>query len=95
MTMTAAQRLSKPTAGIVAGPGTADRLIDVNAVAALLDVSDRTVWKWSYAGKLPAPLRIGRSVKWRASDISRFIELACDITAFNAERAGKAVATVR
>jgi len=50
-----------------------DRLIDVKAVAGLLGLSDRSTWKLAYAGKLPAPVRLGRTVRWRLSDVQRFI----------------------
>lgn len=74
--------------------GAADRLIDVQAVRALLGVSDRTVWKMLYAGKLPACVRVNRSVRWRLSDVQRFIAVGCDIAAFDRE-SRKAVAAVR
>lgn len=72
-----------------------DRLIDVVAVAAMLDVSDRTVWKMHYAGKLPPCVRVNRSVKWRLSDIERFIRLGCDMAAFNAGQDRKPLAMAR
>jgi len=53
------------------------KLLDVRSVAERLSVSPRAVWKWCSAGRLPAPVRIGRSVRWRATDLDRFIELGC------------------
>jgi len=73
------------------GPAAADRLIDVQAHAALLGVSDRTVWKMLYAGKLPPCVRVNRSVRWRLSDVQRFTAVGCNIDAFNSE-SRKAVA---
>ncbi len=38
-------------------------------LATRLNVCVRTIWSWTAAGKLPRPLRIGRTVRWRASQI--------------------------
>ncbi len=64
----------------------ADRLIDARAVARLLDISDRSVWKMAAAGKLPAAVRVGRSVKWRLSDIEGFIRAGCNINVFGEQQ---------
>ena len=63
------------------------RLLDVNAVAERLSVSPRAVWKWLAAGRLPAPVRIGRSVRWRERDLDRFIDVGCDMRDFEAATA--------
>ena len=65
-----------------------NNLIDVNEVARRLSVSPRAVWKWVAAGRLPAPVRLGRSVRWRETDISRFIADGCDMTRFEAGKEG-------
>jgi predicted DNA-binding transcriptional regulator AlpA len=52
-----------------------DRLLRVQDVAAQLAIAVRTCWKWVASGQLPRPLRLGSSIRWRQSDISRFIEL--------------------
>ncbi len=54
-----------------------DRLLDVRAVANRLSVSARAVWKWAASGRLPSPLRVSRSVRWRESDIDRWIRAGC------------------
>jgi len=54
-----------------------ERLLSIGAVAERLSVSPRAVWKWVSAGRMPAPVRIGRSVRWRARDIDEFIRLGC------------------
>jgi predicted DNA-binding transcriptional regulator AlpA len=50
-----------------------DRLIDVQAVAGLLSLSARSVWKLHAAGKLPSAMRVGRAVRWKLSDVQSFI----------------------
>ena len=52
-------------------------LMTVREVAAELKVSSRQVWKLASSGRMPAPLRLGRSVRWRASDIAEWIRLGC------------------
>lgn len=44
-------------------------------VAELLCVSRRTVWRWTAAGRLPAPVRVGaRCTRWRVSDLQRYFD---------------------
>jgi predicted DNA-binding transcriptional regulator AlpA len=47
-------------------------------VAAILKVSEASVWNWQYGRKtppvgFPPPVKIGASVRWRSSDIQAFI----------------------
>jgi prophage regulatory protein len=66
-----------------------ERLLGVREVANRLGVSTRQVWKLASSGRLPAPVRLGRSVRWRESDVSRFIECGCDMKAFDGESSGQ------
>lgn len=52
-------------------------LLTVKDVAKALRVSPRQVWKLSSSGRLPAPVRLSRSVRWRSADIKRWVELGC------------------
>jgi len=52
-------------------------LLTVKDVAKMLTVSVRTVWTWRDMGRLPAPVRIGRCVRWRRQDIEKWIEQGC------------------
>lgn len=52
-------------------------LLTVRNLAALLKVSTRQVWKMTSAGRLPEPVRLGRSVRWRAGDIDEWVRLGC------------------
>lgn len=38
-------------------------------VAKLLDVSERHVWSLHASGRLPRPVRLGRSVRWSADEL--------------------------
>jgi predicted DNA-binding transcriptional regulator AlpA len=42
--------------------------------ARLLKLSVRQVWNLTRSDRLPRPVTIGRFVRWRASDIQRFID---------------------
>ncbi len=52
-------------------------LIPAEEVAAMLGVSERTLWRLLSAGKLPEPVRIGRSTRWRAAEVREWIERGC------------------
>ncbi len=52
-------------------------LLDVKAVAALLDCSPRHVCRLADAGKMPPPLRIGALARWPRRTIEDWIEAGC------------------
>ena len=62
-------------------PATATRpealLIDVDAVALMLDVAARTVWRLADSGKMPRPLAIGRCRRWNRKAIQEWIDGGC------------------
>jgi prophage regulatory protein len=52
-------------------------LISAATLAERLDVSVRTVWRLLNSRKLPHPIKVGGSVRWRASDIADWIRQGC------------------
>ena len=56
-------------------------LLNVIDVAARLRISPRQVWKLVSSGRLPEPVRLSRSVRWRESDIDEWIEAGCPANA--------------
>lgn len=68
------------------------QLLKDSEVARRLGVSRRQVWKLLAAGKLPEPVRVGGSVRWREADIDAWIEAGCPAnrTAPTMETAGAA-----
>ncbi len=62
------------------------RMIDVTEVATILSVSTRTVWRLVSSGELPQPIRFGRNVRWRASDIEGWIETQINSTNPNGDQ---------
>lgn len=57
------------------------QLLTDEGLAELLQVSRRQIWKLLARGVLPEPTRLGRSVRWRASDIEAWIANGCRIDA--------------
>lgn len=54
-----------------------DGLLNVRDVAARVRVSVRQVWKLASSGRIPKPVRLGRSVRWRAAELQAWIEAGC------------------
>lgn len=52
-------------------------LIGVDDFAAILQVSNRTIWRLVSSGEAPAPLRIGGSCRWRLEEVTNWIDLDC------------------
>ena len=49
------------------------RLLTVREVAALLHLGERSVWKFSACGELPAPIKVGRLRRWDCQDIEDWL----------------------
>jgi excisionase family DNA binding protein len=52
-------------------------LIDVRAVSVMLSCSWRHVYRMADAGRMPSPIRFGSLVRWRKSDIERWLAEGC------------------
>ena len=63
-------------------------LLTVMDLAARLKISARQIWKLKAAGRLPAAVRLARSVRWRTDDIALWVQLGCPSRErFEAEKA--------
>ena len=51
------------------------QLLSAKALAKLLSVSPRTVWRLRSSRKLPDPITVGSSIRWRLSDVELFIRM--------------------
>ncbi|HDZ26805.1 MAG TPA: helix-turn-helix domain-containing protein [Candidatus Aminicenantes bacterium] len=52
-----------------------DRLLNAPAVAELLTISLRSVWRYAKEGTIPPPIRIGMgTIRWRKSDIDKWLK---------------------
>ncbi len=54
-----------------------ERLIDVKALAARLNVSARAVWNYRDLGLLPKAIKVGGAVRWREKEIDAWIANGC------------------
>jgi excisionase family DNA binding protein len=52
-------------------------LLSARTLADRLGVSLRTLWRLRAARKLPTPVKIGGSIRWRADDIDDWIRTGC------------------
>ena len=52
-------------------------LICAESLARMLDVSVRTLWRLRNSGKLPLPIKLGGSVRWRTSEILAWVAAGC------------------
>lgn len=56
---------------------TTPELLDVNAIAALLGASSRTVRRLADSGRMPRPVSLGRVIRWRRTEIEEWIRDGC------------------
>ena len=49
-------------------------LLSQRDLAERLQVSKRKIQRMDVAGQLPRPIRLGRSVRWRASEIDEWLQ---------------------
>lgn len=52
-------------------------LISVKAVAEMLDISPRSVWRRVSSREMIEPIRIGSSVRWRLRDVEAWVDAGC------------------
>ena len=55
----------------------ASQLIDIKSLALMLKVSEKTVRRWRDAGKIPRPVKLGRTLRWRLCLIVAWIDAGC------------------
>lgn len=56
-------------------------LTDLHGLAIRLVVSERTVERMVEAGKMPAPMKLGRLRRWRLADVESWIASGCPASA--------------
>ena len=55
----------------------AAELLTTQQVAELLKAGQRSVWRWSRSGRMPPPVRIANSVRFRRREIEEWIANGC------------------
>ena len=74
--------------------GILPELLTIRELAKVLKLSPRSIWRLVKNHQLPAPVRIGGSIRWRADDITRWIDDGCqDAGELKPRVAGNADAT--
>ncbi|MFC1634556.1 helix-turn-helix transcriptional regulator [Planctomycetota bacterium] len=58
-------------------------LCTAKELAEMLSLSVRTVWRLRSAGKLPQPVNVGSSCRWRVCDVEKWLSVNCDMNRFN------------
>ncbi len=53
------------------------RLLDVGAVAEMLGVSSRHVYRLADGGKMPRPIKLGGAVRWSRQTVVDWIAAGC------------------
>jgi predicted DNA-binding transcriptional regulator AlpA len=53
------------------------QLLTAKALAKILSLSPRSVWRLRSAQKVPRPVNVGASVRWVSTDIDKWISLGC------------------
>ncbi len=51
-----------------------DMVMDEKQVAKLLSVSPKTLRNWRYLGRGPAFIKLGRTVRYKISDLDKYIK---------------------
>ncbi|MEX0702386.1 MAG: helix-turn-helix domain-containing protein [Planctomycetales bacterium] len=46
-------------------------------LAKMLKVSERTLWRLLSGGKIPEPVRIGGSTRWRLAEVQEWVAGGC------------------
>jgi len=52
-------------------------LLDVRAVAALLDCSQRHIYRLADAGRMPSPIKLGALIRWRRAELQDWLDAGC------------------
>jgi predicted DNA-binding transcriptional regulator AlpA len=54
-----------------------EMLTDIRGIAALLKRSERSCWNDVAAGRIPAPMQIGASKRWRVEELRDWVRAGC------------------
>jgi excisionase family DNA binding protein len=57
--------------------GTEPILITASELAAMMQVSVRTLWRLLSQGRILKPIRLGGATRWRRDEVRRWIDQGC------------------
>lgn len=52
-------------------------LLTAKTLAEILSTSVRSIWRYRSSGLLPEPVTIAGAIRWRRSDIEKWIAMGC------------------
>ncbi len=52
-------------------------LLSAETLAKRLEISLRSLWRLRAGGRLPPPIRLGGTVRWRSTDIDAWVAAGC------------------
>ena len=61
----------------VDAPASLPALLDVRAVATMLDCSGRHVYRLADSGRMPAPVKLGALIRWRRDELTVWLDDGC------------------
>ncbi len=70
------QAMLEPSKPALARPYVPNRLLDIDDVSNLAHVHVWTIRQWINTGKIPAPLRLGRLLRWEPEQIAEWLSKA-------------------
>ena len=56
---------------------TESKLLTAKDLGQLLALSKRQIFRLNSCGKIPNPLKVGGSIRWRQTDINLWLEMGC------------------
>ena len=65
-----------------------EKLLSAQGVGEILNCSKRSVYRYAYGARIPAPVRLSGSTKWKLSDIDLFLACNCNMAAFETKKGG-------
>jgi excisionase family DNA binding protein len=72
--------------GVLITPVMLPALIDVCAVAKLLNCSERHVYRLADAGRIPRPIKLGALVRWNRVQVEKWLADGCPATRSNRQK---------
>lgn len=51
-----------------------NRLLNIKQIQEQVQASRVSIWRWEKEGKFPKHIKLGRSIRWRESDIQNWID---------------------
>lgn len=53
------------------------QLLSAKALSKILATSVRSIWRYRSAQALPEPVKVGGAIRWRQSDIEKWVHMGC------------------